>query len=161
MLRKEFISGIRQLVDFNLTYDILIFERHLPATISLVEMFPDQKFVLDHIAKPRIKDHIYDPWTENIKKLGQFPNVYCKISGMVTENDWANWHEEDFTPYMDIVFEAFGTERIMIGSDWPVCTLAASYTQVINIYQKYIESFSLDEKQAVLGKNAVEFYGLV
>ena len=127
MLRPEFRRGIAQLLDFNLTYDLLLFPRHLKVAAQLVEEFPQQPFVLDHIAKPKIAERSISPWQEDLRQLAQFPNVFCKLSGMVTEANWKQWQPADFHPYLDIVFEAFGPARLMIGSDWPVCTLSGEY----------------------------------
>ena len=133
MLLPEFQNGIAQLQDFNLTYDLLLFYRHLPVAVKLVKKFPKQAFVVDHISKPVIKDRMIAPWKEDIEELAKYDNVLCKVSGMVTETHWDQWEPEDFKPYMDIVFEAFGPERLMIGSDWPVCTLCGDYQSVMNI----------------------------
>lgn len=160
MLRADFQHGISKLAQFGQVYDILVFPTQLPASIALAEKFPDQAFVLDHIAKPYIKDGKIDGWKEDIRQLAQFPNVHCKVSGMVTEADWANWKPEDFTPYLDVVFEAFGTDRIMFGSDWPVCLVAADYQQGLGIVEGYIAGLSADEKASVMGINAQKFYNL-
>lgn len=160
MLRPEFMRGVKALGAFNLPYDILIFEKHLPATLQFVSYLPDIKLVVDHIAKPKIKQHEYSPWQENIKSLAQYPNVYCKISGMVTEADWQNWKEEDFQPYLDTIVEAFGTDRLMIGSDWPVCLLAAEYGKVMAIVEHYFHAFSATEKEKIFGLNAMKFYNI-
>jgi L-fuconolactonase len=160
ILREDFNRGISFLKEFNLTYDILIFERHLPYAIEFVEKFPDQPFVIDHIAKPLIKDGILEPWAENIKKIAAYPNVFCKLSGMVTEADWNNWTFANLAPYLDLVFESFGTNRLMIGSDWPVCLVAADYKQVIRIVQDYIKTLAEHEQTAILGKNAQTFYNI-
>jgi L-fuconolactonase len=130
----------------------------LPAAIKLVEEFPDQPFVLDHIAKPEIATRLLSPWRENIKMLASFPNVYCKLSGMVTEANWRQWQAEDFHPYLDAVFGAFGTGRLMIGSDWPVCTLSGSYAQTMQIVIDYLQQFPLEEQAGVLGRNCACFY---
>jgi L-fuconolactonase len=160
MLRDGFCQGIRTLTDFDLTYDILIFPRHLPAACELVSRFPQQRFVLDHIAKPPIKSRELDPWREWIWQLAEYPNVYCKVSGMVTEADWANWQPQDVRPYLDVVFEAFGTQRIMIGSDWPVCTVAGTYSQVMGLAYDYLGQFSTPEQADLCGGNAQRFYRL-
>src|SRR5277367_4995606 len=123
MLRSDFRQGISQLRQFELTYDLLIFPRQLPAAIKLASAFPEQPFVLDHIAKPPIRAGTLDPWRGQLQQLASFPNVYCKISGMITEADWGRWHPKQFRPYLDVVFEAFGLDRVMFGSDWPVALL--------------------------------------
>ncbi len=160
MLSNPFLKGIKILEKYHLVYEILIFQKHLPQTIEFVSKFPGLTFVLDHIAKPLIKEKIYTPWKERITELAKFPNVYCKVSGMVTEADWINWQKTDFHPYLDVVFNAFGTDRVMIGSDWPVCLLAGKYSDVISIVTDYICRFSENEKKAVLGENAVKVYKL-
>ncbi len=160
MLRKSFLRGISYLKKFGLTYDILVFPRHLSNTIKFVSQFPEQVFVLDHIAKPSIKDKQIAPWKEDIEKLARFRNVYCKLSGMVTETNVRNWDKEEFIPYLNIVFEAFGTNRLMIGSDWPVCRLAGSYKQIMQIVSDYISTFKVQDQQKILGENAITAYGL-
>ncbi len=127
ILREDFNRGIAQLKRFGLGYDILIFERHLPQTIEFVDRHPDQIFILDHIAKPRIKDGILEPWKSNISELARRQNVYCKLSGMVTEANWSTWTENDLQPYFDVALEAFGPRRLMFGSDWPVLLVAGTY----------------------------------
>ena len=160
MLKPEFMHGIAALKEFGFTYDILIFPDQLQYIPDFVAAFPDQKFVIDHIAKPYIKDRKIDPWKEDMIKAADYPNVYCKISGMVTEADWKGWKKEDFTPYLDVVVEAFGTNRIMYGSDWPVCNVAASYGDMMNIVRDYFSSYSKEQQQAFFGENARGFYNL-
>jgi L-fuconolactonase len=160
MLRSEFVAGIRLLENYDLVYDILIFERQLPATLELVSRFPHQRFVLDHIGKPKISYNMLEPWKSQITELAQFPDVYCKVSGMVTEADWKNWKKDDLKPYLDTVFEVFGPDKIMFGSDWPVCTVAASYDNVFGIVSDYIEQLSSEEKEKVFGLNAARIYNL-
>jgi L-fuconolactonase len=160
MLRPDFQNGIHALGQFGLTYDLLVLPHQLPAACELVAAFPEQPFVLDHIAKPLIKDGVRSPWDQYIHRLAEFPNVTCKVSGMVTEADWKNWRSADFMPYLDIVFEAFGPERIMYGSDWPVCKLAGEYDQVFSLLDDYVMSLSASEQAAVLGGVATRFYGL-
>lgn len=161
LLREDFRRGIALLGTFGLTYDILIYPRHLPVACEFVEQFPEQAFVLDHIAKPPIAQHRLSPWAEGIRRLAEHPRVYCKVSGMVTEADWTSWTEADFRPYLDVVVEAFGTERVMIGSDWPVCTVAGSYGQVMALAYNYATQFSATEQAAMEGGNAARFYALV
>jgi len=158
ILRNDFLKGISLLNEFNLVYDILVFPIHLGNTIKFVSDFPDQVFVLDHIAKPYIKDKKISPWKEQLEALATFPNIYCKISGMVTENNWDSWGKEDFYPYLDAVFEAFGTDRTMIGSDWPVCRVAGAYKEIMEIVIEYISKFSLKEQNNILGLNAIKAY---
>jgi len=160
LLRADFLNGLRCLQTFDLTYDILIYPKHLPVAIKLVEQFPEMRFVLDHLAKPFIKKKITSSWKEEIAGLAKFPNVFCKVSGLVTEADWQNWKNDDFIPYLDTVFESFGVERILIGSDWPVCTLAGDYQKVMSIVTAFIEKFSNEEKTAILGGNAAKAYHL-
>jgi L-fuconolactonase len=160
LLRADFLNGLRCLQRHDLTYDILIYPKHLPVAIKLVEQFPEMRFVLDHIAKPFIKKKIISPWKEEIGELANFSNVFCKVSGMVTEADWQNWKQEDFIPYLDAVFEVFGVDRILIGSDWPVCTLAGNYQKVMSIVIQYIEKMSDEGKAAILGGNAMRAYNI-
>jgi L-fuconolactonase len=145
---------------YNLTYDLLIFPRHLRVAEKFVSKFPNQKFVLDHIAKPDIEHQVISPWKEDIRNLARHRNVWCKLSGMVTEANWSNWKNDDFTSYLDEVFSAFGPDRLMIGSDWPVCTLAGSYVAVMAVVEKYLDKFDTDVIQKILGQNAINFYGL-
>jgi L-fuconolactonase len=160
MLRPEFWRGIAQLRDFGLTYDLLLFPKHLPVAIQLVKEFPDQPFVLDHIAKPAIADGVLSPWREDLRRLAQFPNILCKLSGMVTETRWHAWQADDFRPYLDATLEAFGTGRVMIGSDWPVCTLSGDYLSTMQIVTEYVRQFSEAEQAAILGETCARFYGL-
>jgi L-fuconolactonase len=160
MLKPEFTRGINALTQFNYTYDILIFPDQLQYIKKFVESFPKQKFVIDHLAKPYIKDKKTDGWKEGIQQLAQYKNVYCKISGMVTEADWQSWEENDFVPYIDVVVNAFGTDRIMFGSDWPVCLLAAEYNEVVNIVKNYFSFFTQNEQDKFFGQNAIRFYNL-
>jgi len=160
MLGQDFLRGIEALRQFNLTYDILIYPKHLPAAVRLVERFPEQPFVLDHIAKPSIRDGSLSPWREQMRRLGAFPHVHCKVSGMVTEADWSAWKPADFAPYLDIVFEAFGSARLMYGSDWPVSLLAARYEQVVRLASDYVAPLSQTAQQGFFGDNARKFYGL-
>ena len=143
LLDPAFQNGIGKLGNLNLTYDLLIYSHQIEAAIKLVSQFPNQKFVLDHLAKPNIKNGKIDPWKNQIQRLAQFSNVSCKISGMVTEADHVQWKPSDFIPYLDIVFEAFGENRILFGSDWPVCLLAASYQEVYHLITDYTANFSL------------------
>ena len=160
MLQASFMNGISLLNKYAFTYDILIFKDQLQYLPKFVSSFPDQPFVLDHISKPDIKTGNIDQWKKDISALGQFQNLYCKISGMVTEADWKAWKKENFKPYMDVVAETFGVDRIMFGSDWPVCLVAASYDEVVGIVEDYFSSFSEDEKEKFFALNAIEFYNL-
>ena len=161
VLREDFNRGIAELKKFDLGYDILIFEKHLPQTIQFVGRHPDQIFILDHAAKPRIRERVLDPWCDNIRELALRPNVYCKISGMVTEGDWNTWSEEELSPYIDVVLEAFTPKRLMFGSDWPVVTLASSYQRWIGTVRAAIAQLSSDERDWILAKTAIEAYRLV
>ena len=160
MLRESFLNGLRQLKRFGLTYDLLLFPRHLPIACTVVNRFMDQRFVLDHIAKPPIRAGEMQPWERDLKRLATFPNVFCKISGLVTEAHWRSWTAQDFEPYLDVVLNAFGPSRLMIGSDWPVCTLAADYTSVINLESDFISRLSGDEQHAILEKNPIDCYSI-
>jgi L-fuconolactonase len=160
MLGANFLRGIGQLHDFGLTYDILIYPPQLPAAIELAKRFPLQPFVLDHIAKPRIKDGTLEPWREQIRELAKAPNVMCKVSGMVTEANRAAWKTEDFAPYLDVVAEAFGEDRLMYGSDWPVCLLAGGYDRVFGLAESYFAKLPAEARAKIFGGNAARFYGI-
>ena len=160
MLRPQFRRGIAQLQEFGLAYDLLLFPKHLPVAVQLVEEFPQQPFVLDHIAKPGIAEAAISPWQDDLRRLAKFPNVFCKLSGMVTEARWKQWQPVDFQRYLDVVVEAFGASRLMIGSDWPVCTLSGDYAAVMNIVIDYVKQFPLDTQAAILGDNCAAFYGI-
>lgn len=160
MLQKDFLNGISKLDEFGFAYDILIFPHHLEAALQLVEQFPQQRFVIDHVAKPYIKDGKIDEWKAGMAKLAQHPYVYCKISGMVTEADWHNWTAEQLKPYLDVVVESFGIDRLMFGSDWPVCLVASSYSKWLQTIQNYFESFSEEDQEKIFSGNAARFYNL-
>jgi len=160
MLQKDFLHGISKLNQYGFTYDILIFPHHLEAALQLVQKFPDQRFVIDHIAKPSIKDGKIDEWKAGIEKISKQQNVYCKLSGIVTEADWKNWTKESLTPYIDFVVNCFGTDRIMFGSDWPVCLVASSYTNWLNVIKEYFASYTKEEQEKIFSKNAIRFYNL-
>ena len=160
LLRPEFLRGVKLLQQYDLTYDILIYERQLPATLQFVAQLPDARLVLDHIAKPRIALRELSPWRDNVRLLAQYPNVYCKLSGIVTEADWQQWQPNDIIPYLDVVTEAFGPDRLMFGSDWPVCLLAAPYRAVVELVNQYFSRFSTDEQTKIWGQNAAGFYRL-
>jgi L-fuconolactonase len=158
MLGASFRRGIARLAQFNLAYDLLIYPHQLPAAIELVGIFPGQRFVLDHIAKPPIKTGKVAPWREQIRELARAPNVFCKLSGMVTEADPQKWKPDDFRPFLDIIFDAFAGERLMFGSDWPVCLLAGSYRQVFELLNNYLTQLPISSREAILGNNAARFY---
>jgi L-fuconolactonase len=160
MLRDDFRRGISLLSKYNFTYDILIYPNHLKHAAKLVAEFPDQKFVIDHLAKPYIKIQAIDHWKRDIEELAWRQNVYCKVSGMLTEADWYNWRTADFTPYLDAVFNSFGTSKLMYGSDWPVCVVAGGYSRALEILQIYLSRYSKSEQDRLFGGNATEFYNL-
>lgn len=160
LLREDFCRGISLLKKYNFTYDILIYPKQLSAAIRFAEKFPDQPFVIDHIAKPDIKNKKIEPWASQMKEIGKFPNVYCKLSGMITEADWGQWEPDDLKPYLDIVFESFGTKRLMFGSDWPVCLVAGTYSKVKKIITDYIQQFDVEAQNNIMGNNAIRFYNL-
>jgi L-fuconolactonase len=160
ILRANFNRGIQQLQRFGLVYDVLIFERHLPQAIEFIDRHPGQIFVIDHVAKPRIRIKEMSPWRERIIELAQRDNVYCKISGMVTEASWTEWKPEDLKPYFDVVLAAFGARRLMFGSDWPVLLVASSYSLWAETVQKFISHLSSTEQDRILGGTATEVYGL-
>ena len=158
LAREEVLRGIAALEPFGLAYDILVFARQLPAALELVRRFPRQRFVLDHIAKPEIAAGRISPWKGQIQELAAAPNVCCKLSGLVTEAAWTGWTPADFRPYLDVVFEAFGPDRLMIGSDWPVCLLAGDYPSVMGVVESYIAGRPAAEREKILGANAAHFY---
>lgn len=160
MLGGGFLRGLAALGAFDLRYDLLLFPRHIPIAIDVAGRFPQQQFVLDHIAKPFIKDGLLQPWADDIRALAALDNVWCKVSGMITEAAPGAWTQTDFTPYLDVVFDCFGSERLMFGSDWPVSELAGNYSQVVGIVEDYIAALSADEQAAVMGGNASAFYQL-
>jgi L-fuconolactonase len=159
-MQPAFLRGISLLQSLGLTYDILIFPRHLPVAAQLAGQFPEQHFVLDHLAKPFIKKAELQPWAADLKKLAAYSNVTAKLSGLVTEADWVNWQPQDIQPYLETALEAFGPERLMIGSDWPVCRLAGAYEQVMQVVIDFIAKLAPEEQAAILGNNAVRFYNL-
>jgi L-fuconolactonase len=161
LLRPEFLRGVSLLEEFGLSYDILIYPKHLPVAAKFVRHFPRQRFVLDHMAKPPIKSKELQPWKDDIGEVAACPNVLCKVSGMVTEADWRNWKPEHLIPYLDVVFDCFGSDRLMIGSDWPVCAVAASYSATMNVVVNYLEKRPLAARRAVLGGNAQRFWKLL
>lgn len=160
MLKPDFLNGIGKLRPLGYTYDILIFPDQLNYATEFAAKFPDQPFVLDHIAKPYIKNGTIEEWKKDITALAAHENVYCKVSGMVTEADWKQWKAEDFNPYLDVVFEAFGVERLMYGSDWPVCLVAASYQEMLGVTEQYVSKLSAHEQAMFWGGNATKFYNL-
>lgn len=160
LLDEAFRNGVGQLAAAGLTYDLLVFPQHLPNSLILCEDNLELWMVIDHCAKPGIKAGVLRPWAEDIRRLAELPNVLCKVSGLVTEANWQGWVAEDFKVYLDTVFEAFGPERLMFGSDWPVCTVAGAYPQVFELIAEYTQQLSEDQRAAVFGGNAQRFYGL-
>lgn len=160
MLRPEFKRGIALLEEHDLTYDLLLFPSHLSHAIELVEEFPNQRFVLDHLGKPPIKAGTMEPWANDIARLAEHSNVWCKLSGMVSEADLKKWKYEDLLPYMKVVLSAFGTDRIMLGSDWPVCRLAGEYNKVMAVFSRFIEHFNEEDKEKISYQNAIDCYQL-
>ena len=160
ILREDFNAGIRAMAGSGLIYEILIYERHLPQTVEFVDRHPEQVFVLDHVAKPLISAGIVEPWTTRMRELAKRENVWCKVSGMVTEADWSTWAPEKLKPYLDVVVEAFGPQRLMAGSDWPVCLVACSYERWWRVLREYFSPFSETERANVFGANAIGVYDL-
>ena len=160
LAREDVIRGVGQLGRFGLTYDILVFARQLPAALTLVKRLPNQTFVIDHLGKPCIHDGTLEPWATHLRALGRLPNVSCKLSGLVTEADWAHWRPPHLRPYLDVALEAFGPERVMFGSDWPVCLVAAPYERVLEVIVEYAATLSVTEQEALFGGNAARVYGL-
>lgn len=160
ILRPDFNNGIRLLKDYGLAYDILILEKHLPQTIRFVDAHPNQLFVLDHIAKPLIGQNLLSPWRENIMELSKRPNVYCKLSGMVNEAGYKTWTPAQLKPYFDVVLEAFGSSRLLFGSDWPVCLVGVGYQQWFDVVKDAIKPLTPNEQKAILGDNALRVYNL-
>ncbi len=163
LLGEVFMRGLRQLAPAGLTYDLLLYPHQLPAAVELAGLMPEQPFVLDHLAKPRIKDGLanaIEPWRADIKELARHPNVTCKLSGLVTEAAWSGWQRNNFTPYLEVALDAFGPERLMFGSDWPVCLLAAEYADVAGVVTDFLGNLSATEQQEIFGGAATRFYGL-
>jgi len=160
MLRPEFCRGIGLLAERDLTYDILIYPKQLPAAIELVSRFAEQRFVLDHMAKPDIRGGAMREWAAGIRELAEHPHVFCKVSGLVTEADWTRWTPENIEPYLDVVFDCFGCDRLLIGSDWPVCTVAAEYARVLAVVDDYMSGRTAGERLAVTGENAARLWRL-
>ncbi|MDB5132506.1 MAG: Amidohydrolase [Mucilaginibacter sp.] len=160
MLTPQFAKGISALKPYDFTYDILIFPDQLGYTHQFVKTFGGHRFVIDHIAKPDIKNKNIDRWAIGMKAIARHDNVWCKVSGMITEADWQNWVLSDFAPYLDVIFEAFGPKRVMFGSDWPVCNVAGGYQQMLSVVKNYTSMLSGDEQARFWGLNAMEFYKL-
>ena len=160
MLNPSFVNGLHALGEREYTYDILVYPDQLAFVSRMLKLCSDQKFVLDHLGKPAIARQEIEEWKSSISEMARFENVYCKLSGMVTEADWKNWTKDDMIPFLDVAVNAFGTDRLLFGSDWPVCLVAAEYEQVVDIIQDYFSSFSESEQQKIFGQNAVQFYNL-
>ncbi len=160
LLQPDVVRGIDALTPLHLTYDLLLVPRQLRAATRLAAMLPEQRFVLDHIAKPLIKDGMLEPWASDLGALALQPNVWCKLSGLITEADWSAWKPTQLRQYLDVVVESFGVDRLMWGSDWPVCLLAGSYEEVREVIAEYLVRFSVDERSAIFGGNATAFYRL-
>jgi L-fuconolactonase len=158
LLRPDFGRGIALLEEFGLAYDILIYPRHLPVAAEFVRRFPRQRFVLDHLAKPQVARAEIREWSRELRALAAAPNVLAKLSGLVTEADWTRWTAGQMRPYLDVAFECFGPGRLMIGSDWPVCTLAGDYGRTMQVVTDYLEGRPAGEREAVLGGNARAFW---
>jgi L-fuconolactonase len=161
LLRPDFLKGVKMLGKAGLTYDILVYERQMPTVLKFLELCPDQPMVLDHIGKPVIQEGPSAAWKAGIRGIASHPAVYCKLSGLVTEADWSNWSADDFLPFLDVVLEAFGPQRLMIGSDWPVCLLAADqYRLVLDIIGQFSEDWPAEERAALWGDTATRCYRL-
>jgi L-fuconolactonase len=160
LARPAFRRGIAALGRFDLPYDVLIYERQFAEAIAFVRAFPDQRFVLDHLGKPDVEHGRLADWTQQIRTMAGCPHVCCKLSGLVTEADWRTWTAAQLTPYLEIAASAFGCDRLLVGSDWPVCRLAASYRQVMDLVRDVVSTWSASEQDAVLGGSALRFYNL-
>lgn len=160
LLRPEFLRGISYLEKYDYVYDILIFPHQLETTLEFVKKFPNHKFIIDHIAKPYIKDGLYDKWARLMSEISKCENVFCKMSGMITEADYNLWTPEQITPYMDLILTSFGSKRILFGSDWPVCLVAGSYKKVKELVTNFISKLSENEKTNIMGKNAINLYNI-
>ena len=160
LLRPEFLRGISILEEFDLAYDILIYAKQLAIAVEFVRRFPRQRFVLDHLAKPPVKSGAIEPWARRLRELAAFPNVYAKLSGLVTEADWQLWKPDEMSAYVEVAFECFGVDRLMIGSDWPVCLVAGSYERTTQVIKDHLEKYSAEDREAVLGGNAAAFWRL-
>lgn len=160
LLRDDFNRGIATLLDTGLAYDVLIFERHLPQAIQFVRRHPQQRFVLDHLAKPSIRHRHLQPWRDNLLRLAENPNIVCKLSGLVTEADWHTWTLDDLRPCLDTALQAFGPSRLMAGSDWPVCLLATTYSRWWSTLLEWLAPLPLAAQQHILATTARNTYAL-
>lgn len=161
LLQPDFIRGVKSLARFGFTYDLLVFPHQLGESLAFVRQLSDQPIIIDHLAKPYIKRKEIEPWRAQMRALAQFEHVWCKVSGMITEANWSTWTLEDFAPYMDAMLESFGPDRLVFGSDWPVCLVAGTYPQVVELTEHYLETaVSKEEKKKIMGENAIRFYNL-
>lgn len=160
LLQPEFLAGIKAMAPFDLTYDILIYERQLPEAIEFASRFPEQRFVLDHLGKPNVKRGAIEPWRQHLRRMASLPNVWCKLSGIVTEANWDTWTPDQIRPYLETAVECFGRNRVMIGSDWPVCTLAATYAETMELVTDMVADWSESDRDAVLGGTATRLWQL-
>jgi L-fuconolactonase len=159
-MRDDVTRGIGSLRQFGFTYDILIYPRQMPAALALMEKLPDQRFVIDHLAKPAIRTNAIVEWSMHLRALASNPLAFCKVSGLITEADTRDWRAADFKPYLDVAFETFGADRLMFGSDWPVCLLAGTYRQVLELVDSYVRALPVSDQQKIFGANAERFYSL-
>ncbi|HEY8958927.1 amidohydrolase family protein, partial [Chitinophaga sp.] len=160
ILGEHFCRGIKALQQHGFTYDILVYPKQLPAVEEFVQQFPEQALIIDHLAKPGIKAGELDAWAAHMRRIAKSPNVYCKLSGMVTEADWQQWEPAHFRPFMEVALEAFGANRLVYGSDWPVCLVAAKYREVKELVTDFISTLSTSEQEQIMGGNARSFYHL-
>lgn len=160
LLRPAFQRGIAALKTFDYTYDLLVYPHQLRDAIGLVDHFPNQPFVIDHCAKPEIRNKKIGEWEPLIREIARHPNVYCKLSGLLTEASWKQWTSGDIYPYLDVVFDAFGTDRLLFASDWPVMLLSGIYVQWKSLVEKYMEQLTEEQRADVFGNNAARFYRL-
>jgi L-fuconolactonase len=160
LTNRVFSDNLKKISIAGYTYDLLVYHKQLPKLIKMTDMLPDSALILDHIAKPDIKNKQFNTWKENIKTISAHPGIYCKLSGMITEADFKNWKYDDLMPYMEISAEYFGVDRLCFGSDWPVCLVAGSYKQVFEVVNKFVSQLSVDEQSKIFGKNATDFYKL-
>lgn len=160
LMRDDVAKGIGLLRQFGFTYDVLIYPRQMTAALDLMHKLPDQPFVIDHLAKPEVRTNAIRDWADHLRAMASNPLAFCKISGLITEADWFSWREDDFRPYLDVAFEAFGADRLMFGSDWPVCLLAGTYRQVKELVEYYVKALPVSDREKLFGANAETFYGV-
>lgn len=160
LLQRNFCNGVELLEQYNFTFDILIYPKQLHSALAFVKKFPNQAFVIDHLAKPFIKQQQLKPWKQQLQQIAMHENVSCKFSGLVTEANWSNWKASDFKPFLETALEAFGPRRLMYGSDWPVCLLSGDYDQQLQVIEQFVDPLSPSEKKSIMGANAARFYHL-